>query len=54
MDLIKNNGGKVGDFFMVFRIAIAGSRQTPPIVDCLPILGKNNTLRKIDLALNKL
>jgi len=52
IDLIKSNNWKVGDFFMVFRVAIAGSRQTPPIVDCLPILGKENVLRKLTFAID--
>jgi len=54
MELIKSNNWKVGDFFMVFRIAITGSKQTPPIVDCLPILGVDNTLQKLTLAISKL
>jgi glutamyl-tRNA synthetase len=54
MDLISSNGWNVGQFFMVLRVAICGAPQTPPLVECLPILGKENTLRKIDLALAKL
>ena len=39
---------------MVFRVAICGSAFTPPVVECLPALGLNNTLRKIDVALHHL
>lgn len=54
MKLITDNSWNVGEFFMVFRVAICGSTFTPPVVDCLPALGKEATLRKIDLALKKL
>ncbi|MFA4827207.1 MAG: glutamate--tRNA ligase [Candidatus Shapirobacteria bacterium] len=54
MDLIKQNGWNIGQFFMVFRVAICGVTQTPPIVDCLPILSRKSTIRKIDLAISKL
>lgn len=54
MNLIKENNWNTGEFFMVFRVAICGSAFTPPVVECLPALGKEGTLRKIDLALEKL
>ena len=31
LELIKTNNWKTGDFFMVFRVAITGTRITPPI-----------------------
>jgi glutamyl-tRNA synthetase len=54
LELIKTNNWNTGEFFMVFRVAICGSAFTPPVVECLPALGKNNALRKIDIALNLL
>jgi glutamyl-tRNA synthetase len=54
MDMIKKNNWNVGEFFMVFRVAICGSVFTPPIVDCLPALGQEATLRKLDIAITKL
>ena len=54
LDLVKTNNWHTGHFFMVFRIAICGSPFTLPIVEVLPILGKDKTVRKIDIALNKL
>jgi glutamyl-tRNA synthetase len=54
MNLIKDNNWNTGEFFMVFRVAICGSAFTPPVVECLPALGKEGTLRKIDIALKKL
>ena len=54
MDLIKENNWNVGEFFMVFRVAICGTIFTPPVVECLPALGLEKTLEKIDIALSKL
>lgn len=54
LDQIKSNNWNTGQFFMVFRVAICGSVSTPPVVDCLPIIGKEATLRKINLALDLL
>ena len=54
MDLIKTNNWNVGEFFMVFRVAVCGVAFTPPVVECLPALGKEKTLKKIDFALSKL
>ena len=54
LNLVKDNNWHTGHFFMVFRIAICGSPFTLPIVEVLPILGKDKTVRKIDIALNKL
>ena len=53
-NLIKENNWNVGEFFMVFRVAICGSEFTPPVVDCLPALGLEKTLHKLDLAISKL
>ncbi|MBU1117850.1 glutamate--tRNA ligase [Patescibacteria group bacterium] len=54
MDLIRKNNWNTGEYFMVFRVAICGSAFTPPVVDCLPVLGQEGTIRKIDIALKKL
>lgn len=53
MNLIKENNWNVGQFFMVFRVAICGTQFTPPVVDCLPILGKDKTVNKLNIALSK-
>ncbi len=52
--LISSNNWNTGEFFMVFRVAICGSVFTPPVVDCLPALGKEKTLEKLQIAINKL
>jgi glutamyl-tRNA synthetase len=54
MDLIKTNNWNTGEFFMVFRVAICGTVFTPPVVECLPALGQEKTLKKINIAILKL
>lgn len=51
---VKANGWKVGDFFMSLRIAVCGSRSTPPLSDTMVVLGKTETLSRIKMALDKL
>lgn len=53
-NLIQENNWNVGEFFMVFRVAICGSAFTPPVIECLPALGQEKTIRKLDLAISKL
>lgn len=52
MALIKENDWLVGDFFMALRIAIAGSRYTPPINDSMAVLGKEEILKRLQGFLN--
>lgn len=47
MAKIKEKGYKTGDFFMSLRIAITGSKFTPPINDSIIILGKEETLNRL-------
>jgi len=43
----KDNNFKVGDFFMDLRIAVTGSKFTPPINESVAILGKKETVSRI-------
>lgn len=45
--LIEDKVWKTGDFFMSFRIALTGSRFTPPITQSAEILGKEETLARL-------
>ena len=54
MSLISSNSWNLGEFFMVFRVAICGSAFTPPVVECLPALGQEKTIKKLEIAINKL
>ena len=49
---IKEKGYKTGDFFMDLRIAITGSKFTPPINDSIIILGKEETVRRLCTIVN--
>ena len=53
-DLIHNNSWKTGDFFMSLRIAVCGSRTTPPLTDTMLILGKDETIKRINSAITVL
>ena len=48
--LIKEKNWKTGDFFMNFRIALTGSKITPPITESVEILGKDRTLKRLKVA----
>jgi len=50
-DLIEKNNWKTGDFFMSFRVALSGSRFTPPITNSAEILGKEETLHRLKFFL---
>lgn len=52
MKAIKENNFKTGDFFMSLRIAITGSKFTPPINDSIVILGREETLTRIKRSLS--
>ncbi len=54
LNLVKENNWNTGEYFMVLRVAICGVAFTPPVVECLPALGQDNTIRKIDIALDLL
>lgn len=54
MNLISLNKWNLGEFFMVFRVAVCGSIFTPPIIECLPALGQEKTIEKLKIAINKL
>jgi glutamyl-tRNA synthetase len=47
MEKVKENNFKTGDFFMTLRIAVTGTKFTPPINDSIIILGKNETLTRL-------
>jgi len=47
MRMVKDNGFQTGDFFMDLRVAVTGSKFTPPINDSIIILGKEETLMRL-------
>ena len=52
MRAVKENKYKTGDFFMSLRLAIAGSRFTPPINESIVILGKNEVIKRLKEVLD--
>lgn len=52
MSYIKSQDWKVGDFFMSLRIAIWGSRFTPPLTETMLVLGKNESIARIKTAMD--
>ncbi|MDP1743159.1 MAG: hypothetical protein Q8L51_00030, partial [Candidatus Amesbacteria bacterium] len=44
---IKAKGWKVGDFFMTIRIAICGTRSTPPITETMLVLGRDESIKRL-------
>jgi len=51
MEVIADNEFKTGKFFMDIRIAVTGSKVTPPINDSIAILGKERTLLLLQRSL---
>jgi glutamyl-tRNA synthetase len=50
MEKIKAENVKVGDFYMSMRVAITGSKFTPPINESMIILGKEETLKRLEIS----
>lgn len=51
LSAISENEFKTGDFFMSLRVAVAGSKITPPIVESIVILGKEKAIERINNTL---
>ncbi|MDP1710053.1 MAG: glutamate--tRNA ligase [bacterium] len=51
MFVVKDEGFKTGDFFMDLRVAITGMKFTPPINESIEILGKGETLSRLNKLL---
>lgn len=47
----EKNGFKTGDFFMDLRVAVTGSKFTPPINESIEILGKEESLKRLKKVL---
>ncbi len=52
--LAEQKGVKAGDLFMILRVAITGSNVSPPLFESLQILGKEESLKRVEAALGKL
>lgn len=47
LEVIKEQGLKTGDFFMELRLAIAGSKISPPLLETLSILGQEKVISRL-------
>jgi glutamyl-tRNA synthetase len=52
--LAEEMGLKAGDVFMMLRVATSGRTASPPLFESIEILGKDETLRRVDAAIAKL
>ena len=52
--IAEDMGLKAGDVFMMLRVAVSGRTASPPLFGSIVILGKAETLRRVDAALAKL
>ena len=50
----KESGLKDGDFFMVLRIALMGRKVSPPLFESMEILGRDESLARLERARAKL
>jgi glutamyl-tRNA synthetase len=46
-------GWKAGSLFMCVRIAVTGRKATPPLLESMVILGKDESLKRMDNAIEK-
>ena len=46
-------GWKPGNLFMCVRIAVTGRKATPPLLESMIILGKDESLKRMDNAIEK-
>jgi glutamyl-tRNA synthetase len=53
-EICQTHGWSKGQFFMALRVAVTGKTVTPPLFESLEILGKSETLKRIEKALSLL
>jgi len=51
LSAIKTNNWQTSHFFMNLRLAVANQKITPPITECLIIMGKQKTINRISTSL---
>ena len=51
--MVERLGEKPGKVFQPVRVAIAGSTVSPGIFESLALLGRDEALARIDVALNR-
>jgi glutamyl-tRNA synthetase len=51
---VKENNYSMKEFFMTLRIAVTGETVTPPIIEIISILGKDEVISRLNLAISRL
>ena len=52
--LQEKNDWKKGQYFMMIRIAVTGRKATPPLFETIEVLGKEETIKRLQDAKNLL
>ena len=50
----ENLGIQLGDFMMLIRMAVTGSRVSPPLIGSILVLGKEKSLSRIEKTLQSI
>ena len=50
-DMIAESGYKAGQVFGLIRGAISGQKVTPPLFDCMEVIGKDKVLERLSNAI---
>ena len=50
-DLVASSGYKAGQVFGLIRGAISGQKVTPPLFDCMVVIGKEKVLERLSAAI---
>jgi glutamyl-tRNA synthetase len=53
-NLAEELGYKAGDLFMTLRVAITFAKASPPLRESMELLGRDESIRRIELAIKKL
>lgn len=54
MGTVEETGLKTGDLFMILRVAITGKSVTPPLSETMVVLGKTETIDRLQTTLRKI
>jgi len=53
-ELVEKSGFSAGQVFGLLRVAVTGQRVSPPLFESMEVIGKDNVLTRIKMALKKL
>ncbi len=50
---VETSGWKIGELFMLTRIAVTGRKNSPPLFETMAVLGQSKVITRLQVALNK-